>query len=200
MNDYVKIQRLAGWTPGVHLNAEGQAQAATIAERLEGSGLAAIYSSPLERACETAAPLAARLGLPVQVLDGLGESRCGDWTGQAVEELRKSELWLQVQFYPSGFRYPGGESVAGVQSRMVAAVDALRAAHPGRAIALFSHADPIKLALAFYAGTPLDMYQRLMIAPGSISELEFTSYRPMLVRLNDCAHIPPPPAAPDEPR
>lgn len=189
INDYVKEHRLAGWTPGVYLNAEGQAQAAALAERLGRAALAALYSSPLERARETAAPLAARLGLPVQILDALGETRCGDWTGQAVEELRKTELWLQVQFYPGGFRYPGGESTLEVQTRMVAALDMLCAAHPGQTIAVFSHADPIKLAVAFYSGTPLDLYQRLTVAPASISELEFTSYRPMLVRLNDCAHI-----------
>lgn len=192
INDYVKEHRLAGWTAGVHLNEEGQAQAAALAERLHGVPIAAIYSSPLERTRETATPLAACLGLPVQVLDALGESRCGDWTGQAVEELRKTEPWLQVQFYPGGFRYPGGESVVEIQARMVTAVDTLRAAHPGRTIALFSHADPIKLAVAFYTGTPLDLYQRLVIEPASITELEFTPFRPLLVRLNDCAHIPMP--------
>lgn len=190
INDYVKQHRLAGWTPDVHLNAEGRGQAQALAERLGQAPVAAVYSSPLERTLETAQPLAARLGLPVQILEGVGESRCGDWTGQLIEDLNKSELWRQIQMTPSGFRYPGGESVLEVQARMVAALDDLRAAHPGQSVAVVSHADPIKLAVAFYAGLALDMYQRLSIAPASISELEFTTVRPTLVRLNDCAHLP----------
>ncbi len=195
INDYVKTGKLAGRLPGVHLNAEGQEQAQALAERLSAATIAAIYSSPLERTRETAAPLAGRLGLPVQMLDDLLESDCGEWAGQAIAELNQTDLWRQIQICPSTARFPGGESQAEIQARMVRAIETLRSAHPGQTVAAVSHSDPIKLALAFYMGLPLDLYQRLEIAPGSISELAFTSLRPMLARLNDCAHVPPPPNA-----
>ena len=188
-NDYVKTHRLAGRTPGVHLNDEGAAQAATLAERLASLPIAAVYSSPLERACETAAPAAARLGLAVQLLDGVMETGCGDWTGQLLDDLSKSDLWRQVQGCPSLFRFPGGESFTEIQARVVAALDFVRLAHPGQTVAIFSHADPIKLAVAFYLGTPLDLFQRIEVAPASITELVFEPCRPRLARLNDCAHI-----------
>ncbi len=191
LNDYVKEHRLAGRTPGVHLNEEGLAQATTLAERLASSPLAAIYSSPLERACETAAPLAERLAFTAQILDDVKETDCGEWTGQPLDELSKGDLWRQVQGCPSLFRFPGGESFAEIQARMVAALEALRLAHPGQMVAVFSHADPIKLAVAFYTGMPLDLFQRLEIAPASISELEFVPCRPRLARLNDCADLRP---------
>jgi probable phosphoglycerate mutase len=189
LNDYVKEHRLAGRTPGVHLNAEGLAQAAALAERLGSAALAAIYSSPLERACETAAPLAGRHGLTVHLLDGVMETDAGAWTGQSLDELSKDDLWRQVQGCPSLFRFPRGESFVEIQARVVAAVECVRLAHPEQTVAIFSHADPIKLAVAFYLGTPLDLFQRIEVAPASITELVFAPCRPRLARLNDCAHI-----------
>jgi probable phosphoglycerate mutase len=189
INDYVKAHRLAGCTPGVHLNDEGIAQAAALAGRMAALPIAAVYSSPLERAAETAAPVAARLGLAVQLLDGLKETDCGEWTGLSLDELGKHDLWRQVQGCPSIFRFPGGESFAEIQARVVAALELVRRAHPGRTVAVFSHADPIKLAAAFFTGMPLDQFQRLEVAPASITELAFAACRPQLVRLNDCAHL-----------
>jgi len=189
LNDYVKEHRLAGRTPGVHLNAEGLAQAAALAERLGAATLAGIYSSPLERACETAAPLAGRHGLTVHLLDGVMETDAGTWTGQSLDELSKDDLWRQVQGCPSLFRFPRGESFVEIQARVVATVESVRLAHPEQTVAVISHADPIKLAVAFYLGTPLDLFQRIEVAPASITELVFEPCRPRLVRLNDCAHI-----------
>ncbi|MGQ9491191.1 MAG: MSMEG_4193 family putative phosphomutase [Anaerolineae bacterium] len=194
INDYIQKGLLAGRIPGVHLNAHGQAQATALAERLASAQLAAIYSSPLERTLETAMPLAERLGLAIQHLDAIIESDCGEWTGQALEELNKSPAWKQVQAHPSRFRFPGGESMAEIQARMVAALERLQAAHPGQTIAVVSHSDPIKLAVAYYLGMGLDLFQRLEVAPASITELEFTPWRTRLLRLNDCAHLPPQPA------
>ncbi len=191
INDYVKTGKLAGRLPGVHLNAEGQVQAQALAERLSSAAIAAIYSSPLERTRETAAPLAERLGVPITLRDDLLESDCGEWTGQAIADLNQTDTWRLIQVSPSTARFPGGESQAEIQARLVRAIEALRAAHPGQIIAAVSHSDPIKLALAFYMGLPLDLFQRLEIAPASISELVFTPWRPVLARLNDCAHVPP---------
>lgn len=191
VNDYVKKGLLAGRTPGVSLNKDGQAQAAAVAERLAGETIAAVYSSPLERCQETAAPLAARLSLELRTLEGVKETDCGDWTGQALDELRKQEAWTQVQIFPSGFRFPNGESMLEIQTRIVAALDALQKQHAEQTIAVFSHSDPIKLAVAFYMGMPLDLFQRLEISPASITELDFSPLRVRLVRMNDAAHVPP---------
>jgi probable phosphoglycerate mutase len=192
VNDYVKKGLLAGRTPGVRLNEDGQAQALSVAERLGGEKIAAVYSSPLERCQETATPLAERLGLELRLLEDVKETDCGEWTGQALEELRKAETWQQVQINPSGFRFPNGESMLEIQARMVAALERLQREHAGQTIAVFSHSDPIKLAVAYYVGMPLDLFQRLDVSPASISELDFTPLRVRLVRLNDCAHVPPP--------
>jgi probable phosphoglycerate mutase len=200
INDYVKKGLLAGRTPDVHLNADGQAQAQAVAERLGADKIAAVYTSPLERCRETALPLAERLGLELNTLEDVKETNCGDWTGQALDELRKLDLWTQVQVNPSGFRFPNGESMLEIQARMVAALDRLAKQHGGETIAVFSHSDPIKLAVGFFMGAPLDLFQRLEISPASISELEFSPLRVRLVRMNDCAHVPPssePPAAAD---
>ncbi len=183
LNDWVG-KRLAGWTPGVHLNEEGHTQAAALAQRLAAVPLAAIYSSPLERTLETAQPLAEAHGLPVQVREGLGEARCGDWTGRALEELKDEELWPVIQVYPSGARFPGGESLRETQARMVTELDAIRDAHAGQTVAVVSHSDPIKLAVAHYAGLALDLFQRLTISPASVTAFAFTRFGPRLVCLN----------------
>ncbi len=190
MNDYLVTRRLAGRLPGVHLNDEGHSQAQALGERLASTPLAAVYSSPLERTVETAQPIAASHGLPVVPLEEVGEAICGEWVGQPIEELRKTDLWQQMRASPSDFRYPGGESVGEMQARMVAALESLRTAHPEQTVVVVSHSDPIKAALAHYLGMALDLYERLMIAPASITELHFTQAGPRLARCNDCAYLP----------
>ena len=188
-NDWVG-KKLAGWTPGVHLNEEGRAQAASLAERLAEQPLAAIYSSPLERTMETAHALAEVQGLRVEAREGLGEVRIGDWTGKTLEELQKDEMWPVVQVYPSGVRFPAGESMRETQARLVAELDAIREAHPGQTVAVVSHSDPIKMAVAFYAGLPLDLFQRLAISPASVTAFSFTRFGPRLVCLNHTESLP----------
>ncbi len=190
INDYVQKGLLAGRTPGVHLNEEGQKQASALAERLGRDKIAAVYSSPLERCQETAAPLVASLGLQFHMLDEVKETDCGSWAGQPLEELRKTEVWQQVQFNPSLFRFPGGESMADVQARMVSALESLRQQHTNETIAVVSHSDPIKLAIVYYLGMAVDLFQRLQVSPASISELEFSQFGVRLVRLNDHVHLP----------
>lgn len=192
INDYVKTHRLAGRTPGVHLNDEGMAQARAVAERLANEKIAAIYSSPMERAQETAEPLAQCLNLPVNVEPGVLETDHGEWTGAKIEDVSKTDMWRQLQVCPSVVRLPGGESFTEVQARMVITIDALLAKHTNQTIAIVSHADPIRMAIAFYAGSPLDMFQRFVVAPASITEIDFSAFRPTIVRVNDCAHVPPP--------
>lgn len=189
VNDWVG-ERLAGWTPGVHLNNEGRAQAAALAQRLETVPLAAVYSSPLERTLETAHPLAQAHGLTVQVREGLGEAQYGDWTGRALKELKDEALWPVIQVYPGGARFPGGESMRETQARIVAELDAIRDAHPGQTVAVVSHSDPIKMAVAHYTGLALDLFQRIAISPASVTAFAFAQYGPRLIFLNVTDPLP----------
>ncbi|MGD8819240.1 MAG: MSMEG_4193 family putative phosphomutase [Anaerolineae bacterium] len=189
VNDWVG-ERLAGWTPGVHLNEEGRTQATDLAQRLAEVPLAAVYSSPLERTLETARALAEPHNLEVQVRQDLGEVRYGDWTGRSLEELRKEELWPVVQVYPGGARFPGGESMRESQARIVAEVDRIRDAHPEQTVVVVSHSDPIKMAVAHYTGVPLDLFQRLSISPASVTAFAFTRFGPRLLCLNHTVSLP----------
>lgn len=197
-NDWVGEHRLAGWTPGVHLNEHGRGQAVALAERLAAWPIAAIYSSPLERAVETAHPLAARLNLPIGIEDGIGESRYGEWTGQPLKELAKTAEWMQVQFVPSLARFPGGESLAEMQARAVATTERLRLAHPKQIIVVVSHADVIKAVAAAYAGLSFDLFQRLVVDTASVTWFRFTSHGPRLLKFNDTGSLEPPKPEPPE--
>jgi probable phosphoglycerate mutase len=192
MNDWVETGKLAGRTPDVHLNDRGKDQAQRLAERLAGHPIRAIYASPLERAQETAAPLAEKLGLPVETSAGIGEVDFGEWTGQKLEELAKTPEWRVVQGRPSAMRFPAGESIWEMQYRVVDEIERLARAHPHEMIVLVSHADVIKSALAHYLGLHLDQFQRLMIGTASLSTLVFGPMGGMVVTLNDTAHLPPP--------
>lgn len=193
-NDWVG-ERLAGWTPGVHLNDKGRQQAKALGARLAHLPITAIYSSPLERAVETAQAIAAHHNLKVRVLEAIGETRFGEWTGASLKELSKTELWPVVQVYPSGARFPGGESLRETQARTVAALDALRDAYTEKTdvVVVVSHADVIKAAVAHYVGLHLDLFQRLVISPASLSVVQFSKSGPRLVCLNDTGTVPKPP-------
>jgi probable phosphoglycerate mutase len=185
-NDYVG-KRLAGLLPGVHLNARGQEQAQALAEELAQLRLAAVYASPLERAAETAAPIAERHGLPVITRQGLLEVDIGSWQGKTLKSLQRRKLWRDVQHAPSRIRFPEGESFVEAQTRVVGEIEELRNKHSGAKdiIVCVAHADVIKLTIAYYIGLPLDLFQRLAVAPASISVLAFHGSMVKLVRLND---------------
>jgi probable phosphomutase (TIGR03848 family) len=188
-NDWVG-KRLAGWTPGIHLSEQGRAQAAALAQRLAEVPLTAVYSSPLERTLETARPLAEAHGLQVQVRERLGETRFGEWTGRSLDELKKEELWPVIQVYPAGARFPGGESMREVQARFVAELEAIRDDHAEETVAIVSHSDPIKMATAYHLGLPLDLFQRLVISPASVTAFSFGRFGPRLVVMNHIEALP----------
>ncbi len=121
----------------------------------------------------------------MQIREGLGEVHYGDWTGKTLEELYKHELWRVVQTYPSGMRFPGGDSMREMQARMVGELEAIAADHPREIVAVVSHADLIKAALAHYLGVHFDLFQRIAISPCSVSVLQITRFGPMVHRLND---------------
>ena len=185
INDMVGQKKLAGWLPDVHLNEEGRAQAEAMAERLRDVPISTIYSSPLERTIETAEPLARIKNLPVQIREGLGEVRYGDWTGKPLEELAKHELWRVVQLYPSGMRFPGGDSMREMQARIVNELELIAADHPREIVAVVTHADLIKAALAHYLGVHFDLFQRIAVDPASVSVLHLTRFGPHVIRIND---------------
>ena len=188
-NDWVRKGLLAGWTPGVHLNEQGRAQAQALAGRLTSSHLDAVYSSPLERALETAQAVAAPHGLEVRTHEGIGEVRYGDWNGQPLKKLYKKPLWRSVQLYPSGTRFPNGDSIGEMQARVVATLDKIRSAHPNQVVVVVAHADVIKAAVAYYAGMPLDLFQRLVISPASVTVVRFNRFGPRLLRMNDTGEL-----------
>lgn len=188
-NEYTRTGKLAGWTPGVSLNAAGQKQAQALAEKLKAAPLAALYSSPLERARETAAPLATAKNLEVKILEGVGEVKYGEWQGKSLKRLARTKLWRTVQGLPSAMQFPGGETFRQVQYRAVEAIEGLVKAHPKEMVAVVSHGDVIKLAVAHYLGLPLDMFQRVMVNTASVTILRLGHGHPALVKLNDTTGV-----------
>ena len=176
---------LPGRAPGLHLADRGREEAVEVAGRIARlPRVAAVYSSPLERAHETATPIATACGLPVLVEPGLLECDYGEWTGHALKDLRRRPEWKVIQRYPSGFRFPGGESLAEMQTRITGALGRLVAAHPGRTVVAVSHADPIKAAVAHALGTHLDLFQRIAIFTASVSAITYGPGGPTVLVVN----------------
>jgi probable phosphoglycerate mutase len=184
-NEFVKTGKMAGRLPGVHLNERGRQQAAALAEALKDVPLQAVYSSPLERAVETAEPIAAASRLEVQLCPGLMESDIGKWQGRSLKALSRLKKWRIVQQAPSRFTFPEGESFLGMQTRIVSSLDEIAARHkPKDIVAAVFHADPIKLAVAHYLGMPLDHFQRLACDTGSVSMLFLSELGAYILKLN----------------
>jgi len=176
---------LPGRAKGLHLADTGRQQAEAVAERLRAlPKVDAVYASPLERTRETAAPIAKARALKVVADRGLLECDFGDWTGRQLKELMKLPEWSTVQRYPSGFRFPNGESFAEMQTRITGAVAAVAARHPGGTVVLVSHADPIKAAVASALGTHLDLFQRIVISPCSVTTVAYGTGGPIVLNVN----------------
>jgi probable phosphomutase (TIGR03848 family) len=176
---------LPGRSPGLHLSDDGRRQADGVARRLAAiPKVAALYASPLERARETAAVIARARGLAVRVERGLVELDVGAWTGQSLRRVARRPEWRAVQRHPSGFRFPGGESFTEMQARIVAALARFVERHPSAVVVAVSHADPIKAAVAHALGAHLDLFQRIAIAPASITAIAYRSEAPVVLTLN----------------
>jgi probable phosphoglycerate mutase len=172
-NDLVG-KAVAGWTPGVHLNLEGQRQAADLAAAIGNVPFDRLYSSPLERARETAEPLAQRLRLPVLIADAIGELRFGQWTGKLLHDLAQDARWNRWNTFRSGARIPDGETMLEAQGRLVGFIEHVAAESPGQTIAVFSHGDPLRTVLLYYLGMPIDFFHRLEISPASVCVLQLS--------------------------
>ena len=176
---------LPGRAPGLHLAPEGVAQAEAAAARIGAlKKVDAVYASPLERTRETAAPIGMATGLKVQRAKGLLECDFGEWTGRKLSDLRKLPEWALVQNHPSGFRFPGGESFAEMQLRIWNELERIVGAHPGGTVVAVSHADPIKAAVAMATGVHLDLFQRIVVSPCSVTPLLFTAGGPVVLAVN----------------
>ena len=176
---------LSGRTPGIDLSEKGVGQAEATAQRLAKIPVAAVYASPIERTTQTAQQIAAHHSLEVLLLPGVVEADYGDWTGGKIAELAKTDEWKVVQVAPSRARFPNGESITEMQSRMVATLDDLVSRHPYETIVVVSHADPIKSAIAHYSGMHLDLFQRVHVSPASVTIFDFHTYGVMMVKCND---------------
>ena len=180
---------LPGRAPGLRLSPAGRAQAERVA-----SGIAAIdprpvavYASPLERARETAVPVARALGVRVRTERGLVEVDIGDWTGLSIKRASRRREWITVQRWPSSFGFPGGESFTELVARTTGALGRLVRAHPGQTIVAVSHADPIRALVASAAGVPLDLFQRLTISTCSVSAVRYAPEGPRVLCVNASA-------------
>jgi probable phosphomutase (TIGR03848 family) len=179
---------LTGWTPGVHLDERGRAQAAALGARLREVRLEAVVSSPLERCRETADALldGRDPAPPLHVDERLGEVRYGSWTGRELKALRRDPLWAVVQAHPSAVVFPDGEELAGMSARAVGAVRAWNAALGEDATyAVVSHADVIKAIVADALGLHLDQYQRIVVDPCSLSVVRYGASGTLVERVND---------------
>jgi probable phosphoglycerate mutase len=183
-------ERLPGRARGLHLSDEGRAQALAVADRIAAlAKVSGVYTSPLERTRETAAFIARTTNNKVAVERGLLECDFGDWTGGELKSLRKEPEWNAVQRFPSGFRFPNGESFVEMQARIVDALERLRRKHAGGTVVAVSHADPIKAAAAAALGTHLDLFQRIVISPCSVTAIAYGNGGPVVLTVNSVGDL-----------
>lgn len=176
---------LPGRAAGLNLSDEGQAQAQAVAERLAVlKNVDALYASPLERTRQTAKPIAKSTSTKVVIEKGLIECDFGTWTGKPLKQLMKLPQWARVQRNPSGFRFPDGESFLEMQTRITTTLATLSERHSGKVVIAVSHADPIKAAVAHALGTHLDLFQRIVISPCSITAITMSDHGPTVLMVN----------------
>jgi probable phosphoglycerate mutase len=169
--------KLPGRAPGLHLSEEGRRQAEAAAERIgKVARIAAVYCSPITRARETAQPIGRAVKRALRIERDLADLDIGEWTGMSLKQAARRPEWETVQRNPSSFRFPGGESFPEMQTRMTSAL--------GQIVVAVSHADPIKAAVAQALGTPLDLFQRIMIAPSSITVVAYRRGGPSVLTVN----------------
>jgi probable phosphoglycerate mutase len=181
--------RVYGRTEGIHLDERGRRQAAALVERFDGVGLAAIYSSPLERCVETVEPLAAARRLEIRAADGLVEMEAGEWTGRTLASLRRTKLWHRVQQEPSSFRFPGGESFVDAEARAVDEIHRIAERHPRGRVLVATHGDIVRILVTHFAGAHLDHFQRVIADPASVSAIHLGDGVPRVVLVNDTGSL-----------
>jgi len=182
-------KRLSGRTPGVSLNEEGRTQAQNLADRLASLPINALYSSPLERAVQTAEPISRAKGLEIIICEDVLEMDFGQWTNCSFKELENDSIFQRFNTFRSNTRIPGGELMLEAQARIVRGLEKLGAQHLNQTVAVVSHADLIKAAVAYYAGIHLEMFQRLEISAASVSVLELYDETARLLLINHTGEV-----------
>jgi len=176
--------RITGWLPGVSLSDDGRTEAEAAAEALAAVPFKAVFSSPIDRTMETAKIIAERHRIEVTVSEALGEVRYGRWTNRSIKALARTKLWSQVQRWPSGARFPEGESLREVQERGVGEIERIRSLHPRSQVCCVSHADTIRLIVAHYLGVHIDLFQRIVVGPASITVVSVGQEGPRVLAMN----------------
>ena len=176
---------LCGRMPGVSLGSIGRSQAEHLAARLANENVASVLTSPLDRARETAEPIAARFGRAPEICEGINEIDFGAWSGLSFDVLAPDPGWASWNSVRSISRPPGGETMLEAQARILRVIERARKAHPERAVVLVSHGDVIKAALLYHLGMPIDAYTRFEIDPASISTLRVSDWGSKVLRLNE---------------
>ena len=182
-------QWLAGRRSGIHLNEQGRREAERLAQWLADEAIDCIYSSPLERAMETAVCLAHTRSLKILVEEKLIDFDYGDWTGKSFAELMDDPPWQRFNRLRSIARVPGGEMMLEVQARAVGFLERAHGDLPEASIAVVTHCDVIRAVLCHYLGMPLDLFQRIEIAPASVSVLRMESQHPTIAAINTGPHV-----------
>jgi probable phosphomutase (TIGR03848 family) len=182
-------QKLTGRLPGFSLSETGRAQAESLAARLSNAPLKAIYSSPLERCMETAEAIARHHRVKIEMVEDLKEVDYGQWQGRPLKALYRTKAWTKLRARPADFRFPGGETIREAQTRGMLAIEALRTKHRDRAVLVCSHADIIRLVVAGYLGLGVDLYDRISIAPASVTIVKVGDGTPRLLNLGDSGSL-----------
>ena len=182
-------KKLSGRIAGVHLNEQGINQAQHLAERLTNIPITAIYSSPLERAVETAGPIAKSHQLETIICKDFLEIDFGEWTDRSFDDLQHQKQFQLFNSFRSATRIPGGELMLEAQARIVSGLQQLCMQHPNETVAVVSHSDLIKAAVTYYAGIPLDLFQRIEISPASVSIIEVYEETARIMLINDVGGI-----------
>jgi len=177
-------KRLSGRMEGVALNEKGREQAELVGAGLAQVSFDAIYASPIERTNETARAIASHHEVRVQTRRALGEVEYGGWTDRPLRSLMRTKLWGTVQRFPSAARFPDGESLREVQVRALSEIERIAQDHPKGTVCCVSHGDVIKLVLAHYMGVHIDLFQRIVVAPASVSVFSLSERGPLVLSLN----------------
>jgi len=180
---------LYGRTPGIHLSEYGRHQARTMAQRFHDIPVRAIYSSPLERAIETAEPLSESLSLPVTIHEGFSEVDYGEWSGRVFSELENDPQWLFYKTDRTKAQIPGGENILSLQERFVKSMAQVQREHPLDNIVVVSHQDPIKTAVAYFLGLHLNMFLNFEIGHTSISVIRQDDNSARVLTLNNVGRL-----------
>lgn len=182
-------QTLWGRTPGICLNDTGGMQAQCLSDRFKNTSLDAIYSSPLERALQTATVIANSMRLDVKTCDAANEINFGEWTGKTFDELSSDKRWRRFNNRRSMTVIPGGESFLGVQNRIVKELEALALQYGKAHVAIISHADVIRAAVAYFSAIPIDLVERFQISPCSVSAVAVDDDNATLLTLNNTGDL-----------